>query len=191
MKHFKSLIAVLVLSITALSCSSDDDSNGAGAEEENLVATWNMTAFEVDNGEIDLEVEDVEFEVDYTQVGSNFNYLISFAEDNSGTSEGGYDVTTTTTTTVFGQTETDTQTTTIDSDFSAVFDWTLDGDQLTVSDDTDAPPVTIQITTLTENTLVFEIDLADIENLGSEFEDLGGDATVEISGEAVYTFTRN
>ena len=101
---FKSLLIVLV-TVSFMSCSSDDDSSNdnSGDTSGDLVGTWNLVELTID-GDITTEVAGQLFSVDLDGVGENLDFSLTFSDPDEFMGSGSYDIILATT--VLGQTTT-------------------------------------------------------------------------------------
>lgn len=122
MKIFKSIITLFVLTIAVASCSTDDDT--PEVNNDLIVGEWEITDL-VSETNTTTTFNGESFVASAIGVGSNFNYTITFNEDNTTTASGSYAFTTTT----IIQGEEVVQTTPIE-DLMTEGTWSIDGDQL-------------------------------------------------------------
>lgn len=187
MKHFKSIITLFVLTIALVSCSTDDDA--PDVDTNLIVGEWAISDLTTDS---DLSYTALGQTVTSTSNGngSNFDYSVTFNEDNTLVANGSYDYTTTTST----QGLEDTQTFAID-DVNTDGTWSISGDQITFSGFTTAqidndfisgePTGSSTIVVLNETTLIISTDLANAIPLDSPE---GFDISLE--GSSTVTLTR-
>ncbi len=187
MKHLKSIITLIILTFTLASCSTDD---APDVDTNLIVGTWS--------------IQDLNFSSDLTYAfagqtisstsngsGSNFDYTVTFNEDNTLVANGSYDYIVTSTT----DGEEFTQTITIE-DVDTNGTWSIDGNQLTftgfttaqvdndfISGGQDAGSSTIEI--LNATTLLITSDLEDAVPL-----DLPEGIDINIEGSSDVTLTR-
>jgi hypothetical protein len=187
MKHLKSIITLIILTFTLASYSTDD---APDVDTNLIVGTWS--------------IQDLNFSSDLTYAfagqtisstsngsGSNFDYTVTFNEDNTLVANGSYDYIVTSTT----DGEEFTQTITIE-DVDTNGTWSIDGNQLTftgfttaqvdndfISGGQDAGSSTIEI--LNATTLLIASDLEDAVPL-----DLPEGIDINIEESSDVTLTR-
>lgn len=121
---FKTLF-ILIISISFVACSTDDDS-GSNNTSGHLVGSWEMVSFDYD-GNTTTTISGQTTEADFIGVGQNLDYIIEFSDNpNEFSSVGSYDIELTTT--VSGQTSTTLQPI---NDASSSGTYTLDGNTIT------------------------------------------------------------
>lgn len=79
MKLFKSLL-VLILAVTIVSCSSDDDNNQFVLSNANLSGTHSLTLFNTTDTET-TNINGLDVVTEFTSVGDTFQVTIVFSED--------------------------------------------------------------------------------------------------------------
>jgi len=104
------------------SCSEEDSSSDTATvvsvSQEDLAGQWDMVGFETQNGSTTTTTDTGEsFTVDFTQEGSDFDYITIFSTSpNVVTGAGSYSVATTTSITIGGQTFEDMTTSQVGTD---------------------------------------------------------------------------
>ena len=143
MKKYFFLTLVTSCALIFTSCSKDDD--GVNASDSEIIGAWNLTAFEANDGRVEIITEDQTVVSELDILGKDFDATITFAEDpKTVTSEGTFNATVTTTT--MGQTETEEQ----EGDkFFENKPWSLEGSVLTIGSGEEEQSFTI--TSLTES----------------------------------------
>ncbi|MDF4204728.1 hypothetical protein PXD56_17285 [Maribacter sp. SA7] len=125
MKKIHLLFVVITYAIALSSCSNDEDAV-SNASESQITGTWNLTALESNDGQSDTNFDGTSILTTFTEVGKDFDTVITFTENpNIVTSEGNY--TTVTTTTIMGETSTEEV---IGEDFFENNEWRLEGNIL-------------------------------------------------------------
>lgn len=167
------LFFIFLCTISIASCGSDDDNDtpdpmneeSSGNMEEgfsSIVSIWEVIAIEA-SGTSTAEIAGQTIVTDFVGEGIDLNYSTTFTEEpNEITAEGDYNIELTTT--IVGQSITETIPGILFIDSG---DWSIDNDQLTIT--TNGIENTGTITTLTETSLVIEINLETvIEQQGIE-----------------------
>lgn len=191
MKHLKSIITLIILTFTLASCSTDDAPDSV--DTNLIIGEWSMTEFTY-NTETTVTFGGQTINSQGDGEGSNFDYNVTFSEDNTLVANGSYDLTITGT--VNGE-AISAQNSTV-SEVNTNGDWSINGDQLTASGITtadidneffsgNAEESTSTITLLNSSTLRIESDFADAIPAGFEFPE-GIDYNID--GTAIVTFTR-
>ncbi len=187
-KHFKSIITLVILTIIFTSCSTDDEINDVNTTL--IVGEWEITSLE-NNTTLDLTVEGQTATSTSYGTGSNFNYTITFNDDSSLIANGSYDYTVTSSTNGSEITQT-----TSFEDINTTGNWSVNGDQMSftgfitfqtdnqiISDDIN--PGTSTITVLNETTLVLTTDLGN-----SEISGFPEGVDYNFEGESIVILTR-
>ena len=185
---FKSLLIVLV-TVSFMSCSSDDDSSNdnSGDTSGTLVGTWNLVELTID-GDTTSEVAGQSLSVDFDAIGENFNYSLTFSDPDEFIGSGSYDLILTST--VDGETITETESI---NDIVTEGTWEQNGTMLTINgnltDDSASIPVSNEIAQppfvieeLTDTTLTIRQEF--------NVEQTANDITNNISLITEATFTR-
>ena len=165
------LTLIALFAITITSCGSDDsnDSNDDTSEEmsememedemtdesASIIGIWDVSSINA-TGTSTVEIAGQTITTDFVGEGIDLNYNITFTENpNEVVADGDYNIELTTT--VAGQSITETIPGILFIDSG---DWSIDGDQITItSNDVEN---TGTITTLNETTLIIEIDMETI-----------------------------
>ncbi len=179
-----SFILFLLTTTLFVACDDDDSSEDDGGSEitASIVGDWSLVGFNIDNGATVTEFSGQSFTVDYSSYGTDFDTQVSFSEDpNIVSSSGSY--TTVLTYSFLGAEETQEVPS---QEFNIVGTWNLTDNQLTISN-TEGEYVATVIT-LTETSLVFEIEIDEDLSSVSGFEGL--DISGSTTGTAVYTLSR-
>jgi len=90
------LIFLFVLSIAAISCSSDDDNNSYDYNTDNLVGTYELTYLKSKEVET-VDVNGFDVVTTTTATGDTFDVSVVFAPNNTTTTNGTYRITETVT----------------------------------------------------------------------------------------------
>ncbi|GAA3513429.1 hypothetical protein GCM10022393_29030 [Aquimarina addita] len=175
----KNLYLLLVVIITAVFISCDnEDTEDILQENVSIIGNWEMTSIEITDGTSTTEFFGEAITLDYTTVGKDIDYTVTFSENpNVLTGEGGY--TAVVSTTYAGQTETQEETI---SDFMNSGAWRKEGNILYTTTEEVESPSTIK--ELTENTMTVE----SIINQVIVDPDFGLNTTV--TGTLTYTLER-
>lgn len=143
MKKYFFLTLLTTFTLLFTSCSKDDD--GVSASDADIIGVWNLTAFEVTDGSIEIVAEEQSVVSELEILGKDFDATVTFGEDPKiVTSEGTFNATVTTTT--MGQTETEE---TEGEDFFENKPWSIEGSILTIGSGAEAQGFTI--TNLTDS----------------------------------------
>lgn len=81
---------ILILFISFLSCSKDEDSN-PDVDKSGMIGEWNLQNFEYD-GTTKMTYGETTYTMAYTGVTTESDVIINFKEDGSYTAQGGYTV---------------------------------------------------------------------------------------------------
>ena len=157
---FTPLLAILCL-ISAISCKSDDDATPEVTSADLIVGTWNMTSNTVDDGNATATVQGFPITVDFTWVGKEYDYQLTFDEDNMVVESGSLTLVLTYSTLI--QTETEEIPLNVGDGSGDVLlsgEYSVSNSQLTVTDTGET--LTATIDELTETTLRLSIDLANV-----------------------------
>lgn len=181
----------LLLLITFVSCSKDDDGGSNIDPNVSLAGPWEFVDLNTDKGKMKITSEGTSIEASFKITGKDYDYQAVFTEEpNYVTSAGSFIMVLTVS--ILGETNTEEQ---LIEDYGDENDgltgaWSIEGNKLVVTNDDEQSTYTI--TELTENRLKFQMDLSQSEFFPG-MEDLEGDEEVgiEISGQLIYTFTRN
>lgn len=190
MKNLK--IIVLLLSFVAfVSCSKDDDGGSNIDPNVSLAGSWEFSDLDTNKGKMKITSEGTSIEASFKVTGKDYAYQAVFTEEpNYVTSAGTFIMVLTIS--VLNETDTEEQLIEDYGDESNGLTgvWSIEGNKLVVTNDDNQSTYTI--TELTENRLKFQMDLSQSEFI-SGIEGLEGNegVGVEISGQLVYTFTRN
>ncbi len=183
MKKFTFLIIIFTLALC--SCSSDDDTNAITLDATTtLPGTWNLTGLTVTNGSLDTGIS--MGAINFTVTGKDFDQTITFNEDNTFTSTGGYTAEINFTT--LGISDSQEQTIT---DFLESGSWNATTNEITFTNT--ASTNTAVIETITATTVTLELPLKDgildTSSLGSIGSISLGNIT-DISGTARITLVK-
>ncbi|WP_025741148.1 hypothetical protein [Aquimarina pacifica] len=187
MKRISFILFLLSFSLFT-ACSDDDNANEQEDDSSELTGTltgdWNLTGLTASDGTLNTTVEGQAVSLSYTAIGKDFNTEVSFSESpNVVTSSGSF--TTEVTFSFFGIEESQEVP---GQEFAIVGTWSLEGDQLTILNTTTSEERIATVTTLTDTTLIFEIEID--ENLEDSTLFEGFDLTGTITGTVVYTLTK-
>jgi hypothetical protein len=171
MKHLKSIITLIILTFTLVSCSTDDEGGSNNVNEENLIGTWSLTSSTEENS-FSGDVQGTEFNAEITSTGSNFDLNIIFSDDNVVLVNGSYDITIVSD--FDGEVTTESDTITVNN---AEGEWALEGNQLTLTGEPATTTGNLEIigaasssiftiTTLNETTLTLRLE--GDQDLGAE-----------------------
>ncbi len=129
----------------------DDSMDGMNDESSTIVGMWEVISIDA-SGTSTAEIAGQTIETNFVGEGVDLNYTVTFTEDpNEVTADGEYNIELTTT--VAGQSITETIPGILFIDSG---NWIIEGDQITItSNDMDS---TGTITTLTDTTLIIEVD---------------------------------
>jgi hypothetical protein len=157
---FTPFLAILFL-ISAISCKSDDDASPEITNADLIVGTWNMTSNTVDDGNATATLQGFPITADFTWVGKNYDYQLTFDEDNMVVENGSLTLVLTYST-VIGAKEQEIPLNAEDGSGDVLLsgEYSVSKDQLTVNDNGET--VTATIDELTENTLRLSIDIANV-----------------------------
>ncbi|TQD40705.1 hypothetical protein [Haloflavibacter putidus] len=174
------LMAVAIVTVTLMSCSSDDDSTQAAPNSSELAGSWELTDFHY-NGETTTTMAGQSFTTTYDAQGQDFdNAVVTFNEDNTYTSSGSYDIEITMNT--MGQ-ET-TQTSTL-NDVYGSGTWEVDGNTLITQDSSMEQESQATMQMLDANTLKLTVP-----NYTQAMPDLPNGAEMEVDIAAEMTLVR-
>ncbi|HEA29451.1 MAG TPA: hypothetical protein ENH91_05585 [Leeuwenhoekiella sp.] len=155
---FTPILAFLCI-ISVTSCKSDDDGTPAPASADLIVGTWDMTANTVDDGNATVTVQGFPLTADFTWEGKNYDYQLTFDEDNMVGENGSFTIDLTYE--ALGQTETEViPLETGNGDLLLSGQYSVSENQLTVTNEGEL--VTATIEELSETTLRLSIDLASV-----------------------------
>ncbi|WP_299149905.1 hypothetical protein [uncultured Dokdonia sp.] len=182
MKHFKSIITLLIFTaFISISCSNNDDD----INQENLIGTWSLTSsIEEFNYEENTQNNASDFTLIST--GSNFNFILTFYEDETLVKDGSYNINTTIITDTYQQSQVE-----VEEVNNQMSEWFLDESTLTItggfikvgsfdilSNSTGISE--LRIATLKEDKLVLTYELDQLEFVDPQDESNG-------SGELVFS----
>jgi len=185
MKLIKNLFMLVFISAVTFSCNTDDDSSQSTTGD--LVGTWELSSLDY-SGSSATTFDDETTEFDFTGVGSNIDYELTFEENpNNFEAVGGYDIDLTIA--FMGQSTTQTESI---EDAVSIGTWDRDGNTLTFDGvlvslgdmaptTTDATTNEITISELTANTLVLTQDVSQVQS------ENGFEIDISISTELVFT----
>ncbi|MGB3775185.1 MAG: hypothetical protein WA951_08015 [Leeuwenhoekiella sp.] len=180
---FTALFAVLCLTST-VSCKGDDDSGSPEITNADLVVgTWDMTSNTVDDGNATATVQGFPITANFTWEGKDYDYQLTFDEDNMVAEQGGFTVVLTYS--AVGQSITEElplQASDGSGDLLLAGEYTISENQLTVVNN--GQVVTATIDELSETTLRLSIDLADLS------PELAEGAVENARGTNKITFTK-
>lgn len=174
-----------------VSCSKDDDGGSNIDPNVSLAGPWEFVDLNTNKGKMKITSEGTSIEASFKITGKDYDYQSVFTEEpNYVTSSGSF--TMIITTTILNQTNTQEQLIEDygDDNFGLAGAWNIEGNKFIITNDDEQ--ATYTIIELTENRFKFQMDLSESE-FASEMEGLEGDEEVgiEISGQLIYTFTRN
>jgi len=157
---FTPLFAILCL-ISVISCKSDDDATPEMTSADLIVGTWNMTSNTVDDGAATATVQGFPITADFTWVGKNYDYQLTFDEDNM-VAENGSLTLVLTYSTLIQTAEQEIPVNAGDSSGDVLLsgEYNVSNDQLTVTNNGEVVIATID--ELTETTLRLSVDLANV-----------------------------
>jgi len=174
-------LAILCL-ISAISCKSDDDTAPEMTNADLIVGTWNMTSNTVDDGNATAKVQGFPITADFTWVGKDYDYQLTFDQDNMVDENGG--LTLVLTYSALTQTERVIPLNAGDGNGDVLLsgEYNVSEDQLKVTNNGEIVIATID--ELTETTLRISVDLA---NVSPQLVD----GTIEnVKGTNKITFTK-
>ncbi|MEL6811966.1 MAG: lipocalin family protein [Bacteroidota bacterium] len=170
------ILFLAVLTAAFVGCSDDDDGGNPVGGAADLVGTWNGTGVSY-SGTTETTANGVTISADFVGEGYDYNYTVTFSENpNQVTSEGSYSIELTTTS--GGQTITQNVE---NISFSEVGEWSISGDQLTVTSAT-GDPSTATIVELTANSLILNIVDVQTQNAGG--------TSVTSTTDSTFTFSK-
>lgn len=188
-----------LLLLSTISCSDDDNSaeeggsnqnSGVTVSESDLSGSWNLVGLSTENGQSITEAQGQSIELNFTNSGSNFDYVATFETNpNVVTGSGTYDVTTTTS---FAGQEVE-QTISFDSDnfdnelLTGNWELSEDGTSIITRSDDGRILSESDIIEFSENRLVYTVDLSKAE---VDEESVISGTSITITGNTVLTFTR-
>ena len=168
-----SILLFVAASSFFISCEkdSDDTPQSVAVEQESLLATWEVTGYQVEDGKTITSVDGQSLTQNYTAIGKDYDMTVTFNDvPKTVVSNGSYTVVLTTT--VLGQTST--QEAPAFSAFEAS-EWKLDGsDIVLVNDEIETKVIISELTddkmvmvmNINENTVVDEASNAKITTTG-------------------------
>jgi hypothetical protein len=162
----KLLLSVLsVFTLLFLSCSDNNDS-GLEVTETAIVGAWNLTAFDITDGEISTTIGGITTVATLEGVGKDFDMVVNFSENpQTVTSEGSFNIVLSITT--MGQTITEEQ------DGEDIFDateWRLNGNSIIFGSGEEEVAFLITSLTDTEMNLQSEANSSTIEFSDTQIE---------------------
>ena len=174
MKYFILFILLLFTTSIFISCSNNDND----INQENLVGTWSLTSsIEEFNHEENTQNNANNFTLIST--GSNFNFTLTFNDDETLTRDGSFNINTTIITDTYQESQVE-----IEEVNNEISEWFLDGSTLTItggfikvgafdilSNSTGISK--LKITTLKEDKLVLTYKLDQLEFVGPQDESNG------------------
>ncbi|MGB0522757.1 MAG: lipocalin family protein [Flammeovirgaceae bacterium] len=170
MKIQQTLFLLCLFSLFTLSsCFNNDDEDKITPDKATLLGKWLMTDITYSGTSTTAIPGFDPITADFTGVGSDSDYTIELTERDF-TASGGY--TATLTTTSLGQTFTQTI---VGTNYASSGPWTLNGDQLTISPQGEAP-VTMTVKNLSENSFDMSFDLQIVK------DEFGGTVTQSVQG---------
>ena len=120
----KKIVALLIMSIIGVSCTTSDDSSSEKysgiVTEADIKGEWTVTAFFTKNGEVKTKVEGINVPAKFKSIGKDFNNTkASFSQaPNKATSTGTFTNVTTLTYLTFFQTEESVESVKLNGDWS-------------------------------------------------------------------------
>ncbi len=174
------LMAVAIVMVTLMSCSSDDESTSAVPTNSELTGVWELTTFNY-GGETTTTMDGESLTITYDAQGQNFdNAVVTFNEDNTYTSSGSYEIEMTMT--MMGQESTQTHTL---NDVYGSGTWEVDGNTLITQDGTTGQEGQATMQMIDGNTLKLII-----EDYSQAMPDLPDGAEGEVNMSAEMTLVR-
>lgn len=156
---FTPLLAILCL-ISVISCKSDDDATPEITNADLIVGTWNMTSNTVDDGNATARIQGFPITADFTWVGKDYDYQLTFDEDNKVAESGSLTLVLSYSTLIRTEEQEIPLNTGDNGDVLLSGTYSVSSDQLTVTDDGET--VTATIDELTETTLRLSVEIATI-----------------------------
>ncbi len=172
--NLTSMLLLIVLGLTMVSCSKKDDETNPTTGE--LVGVWTCTGVNYTGSTVTEYMGQNMTTAEYTGTGYDIDFTFTISENpNIATSEGSYSIELVTTT--MGQSVTQNIE---DLDFYFTGEWSREGNTMTVTEGGESSDATIVKLTDTE----FEVNIVSVES----FESSGTTATTTIN--TTITFTR-
>lgn len=182
MKHFKSIITLFIFTaFISISCSNNDDD----INQENLVGTWSLTS-SIEEFNYEENTQDNASDFTLISTGSNFNFTLTFNDDETLVKDGSYNINTTIITDTYQQSQVE-----VEEVNNQMSEWFLDESTLTItggfikvgsfdilSNSTGISE--LRITTLKEDKLVLTYELDQLEFVDPQDESNG-------SGELIFS----
>lgn len=156
---FIPLLVILCLT-SVISCKSDDDATPEITNANLIVGTWNMTSNTVDNGSATVTVQGFPITSDFTWKGKDYDYQLTFDEDNTVAENGSLTLVLTYSTLIGTENQEIPLNTGANGNVLLSGAYSISSDQLTVTDDGET--VTATIDELTETTLRLSVDIANV-----------------------------
>lgn len=90
MKAIFTLFIAILCSTTTISCKSDDDATPEVTNADLIVGTWDMTSNTIEDGRATTTVQGFPVTVNITGEGKDYDYQLTFDEDNMVGEQGGF-----------------------------------------------------------------------------------------------------
>lgn len=179
----------LFLLFTFISCSKDDDGGTNIDPNVNIAGQWGLVDINTNKGKMKITSEGTSIEASFKISGKDYDYQAVFTEEpNYVTSTGSFIMVLAFT--VLNETNTEEELVEhYGEDGILTGEWNIEGNKLIVTNDNEQSTYTI--TELTENRLKFQMDLSQSEFFPGMEDWEGAEVGMEISGQLIYTFTRN